>query len=100
MSRREQVLARIAPITEKPGTDRRMRIAVLRASEQGPIASAVCACSRLSTRRSPLWSQSIPVSAEIAEWFRNEKLIPKSKRALAQGRAQSGRDLQSRSRPR
>ena len=30
MSRREKALASMAPITEKPGTDRRMRVAVLR----------------------------------------------------------------------
>ena len=40
MSSREKALARIAPITEKSGTDRRMRVAVLRwrAQMTGPLS--------------------------------------------------------------
>lgn len=67
-------LARCAPITEKPGTDRAMRVAIQRARSgkkavpfghqqafDGAIAKLVCA---------------IPVDAQVAEWFANESLIP------------------------
>ncbi len=79
MSRREKALARIAPITEKPGTDRRTRIAVLRAKRSKSM-SAQFAHQQAFDKAVVEVVQTIPVSTEIAEWFRNEKLIPKSKR--------------------
>ncbi|MEP6811152.1 MAG: hypothetical protein ABI992_12980 [Chthoniobacterales bacterium] len=78
-SKRETALARIAPITEKAGTDRRMRAAILHAKRKGPAATEFAqqqAFDRAVARR----VRDIPVSAEISEWFRNEKLIPAAKR--------------------
>lgn len=80
MSRREKALARIAPITEKPGTDRRMRVAVLRARRSGPHAKEFSHQQALDQAIAGL-VQAVPVSGEIAEWFRNEKLIPQKKRS-------------------
>lgn len=79
MSRREKVLAGFAPITEKPGTERRMRIAVLRARRSGSTAKAFSHQQAFDKAMATL-VQDTPVSAEIAEWFRNEKLIPQTKR--------------------
>src|SRR3712207_2141628 len=78
MSRRERLLARIAPITEKPGTDRRMRVAVLRARRSEPAAKEFAAQQAFDQAVAAL-VQDVPVSSEIAEWFRNEKLIPQKK---------------------
>jgi len=79
MSQREKALLRIAPITEKTGTDRRMRIAVLRAKRKGPTAVAFGHQQNFDRAMAAL-VRDIPVSAEISEWFRNEKLIPQKKR--------------------
>ena len=80
MSRREKALARIAPITEKSGTDRRMRVAVLRARRSGPQAKEFGHQQAFDQAIAKL-VQEVPVSEEIAEWFRNEKLIPQKKRS-------------------
>lgn len=67
-------LARCAPITEKPGTERSMRVAIQRArrgkkaapfGQQQAFDSAVAKLVR-----------AIPVDAQVAEWFANESLIP------------------------
>lgn len=79
ISRREMALARVAPITEKPGTDRRMRIAVLRAKRKGP-AAIEFGNQQTFDRAVAALVRGIPVSAEVSEWFRNEKLIPQKKR--------------------
>ncbi|MEO5722462.1 MAG: hypothetical protein ABIR71_13470 [Chthoniobacterales bacterium] len=79
ISGREKVLVPIAPITEKAGTDRRMRAAVLRAKRKGPSAVKFAQQQSFDRALSRL-VHDIPVSAEISEWFRNEKLIPKKKR--------------------
>lgn len=79
MSRREKVLARFAPITDKPGTDRRMRVAVLRARRSGKVAADFSYQQTFDQALAAL-VRNIPVSAEIAEWFRNEKLIPQKRR--------------------
>lgn len=79
ISRREKALARFAPITEKPGTDRRMRVAVLRARRSGAMSKEFGQQQQFDQAVATL-VQSTPVSTEIAEWFRNEKLIPQSKR--------------------
>ena len=81
MSRREKALAEIAPITDKPGTDRRMRVAILRAKRKGARAGQFANQQTFDRAMAEL-VRDIPVSAEIAEWFRNEKLIPKQKRGL------------------
>ena len=80
LSRREKALTRIAPITEKPNTDRRMRIAILRAKRRS-VTAAEFAQQQAFDRAVSALVQAIPVSAEIAEWFRNEKLIPQKKRS-------------------
>lgn len=80
MSSREKALARIAPITENPGTDRRMRVAMLRARRKGAMAGQFDLQQSFDKAIAGL-VRDIPVSAEIAEWFRNEKLIPQTKRS-------------------
>ena len=79
MSKREKLLARFAPITDKPGTDRRMRVAVLRAQRSGKVAVEF-SYQKTFDRAVAELVRNIPVSEEIAEWFRNEKLIPLKKR--------------------
>jgi hypothetical protein len=79
MSAREKALARIAPITEKAGTERSMRIAVLRARRKGAMAAEFGEQQAFDQSIATL-VRNIPVSEEIAEWFRNEKLIPLKKR--------------------
>jgi hypothetical protein len=79
MSKREKVLARFAPISDKPGTDRRMRVAVLRAKRSGKVALEFTYQQTFDRAIAEL-VRNIPVSAEIAEWFRNEKLIPLKRR--------------------
>ena len=79
LSRREKMLARCAPITEKPGTDRRMRIAVLRARRSRSTATEF-AYQQTFDKAIATLVQATPVSTEVSEWFRNEKLIPQSKR--------------------
>ncbi len=79
ISRREKALVRCAPITEKPGIDRRMRVAVLRARRNKALAAEFNQQQAFDKAMAAL-VQETPVSAEIAEWFRNEKLIPQRKR--------------------
>ncbi|CAN5568002.1 hypothetical protein BH20VER1_BH20VER1_17640 [soil metagenome] len=79
LSRREKVLIRIAPITERSDTDRRMRVAVLRARRHRAVAAEFAQQQSFDKALAGL-VRNIPVSAEIAEWFRNEKLIPQKKR--------------------
>ena len=78
-SQRDKVLTLIAPITEKAGTDRRMRAAVLRAKRKRPAASEFGQQQGFDRAVAAL-VRDIPVTAEISEWFRNEKLIPQKKR--------------------
>ena len=79
MSRRERALAQVAPITEKSGTDRRMRVAVLRAKRKSGMATLFAQQQAFDAAIAGL-VRHIPVSSEIEEWFRNEKLIPQKKR--------------------
>jgi hypothetical protein len=67
-------LARCAPITEKPGTDRAMRVAIQHArrgkkatpfAQQQAFDAAIAALVR-----------AIPVDAHVAEWFTKESLVP------------------------
>src|SRR5215213_1141179 len=78
-SRREKMLRRYAPITDKPGTDRRMRVAVLRAKRNSRTEKDFSRQQAFDKAIAAL-VQTTPVSAEVSEWFRNEKLIPQSKR--------------------
>ena len=80
ISRREKALTRIAPITEKPHTDRRMRVAILRAKRRSALATQFAEQQSFDRAISAL-VQAIPVSADIQEWFRNEKLVPQKKRS-------------------
>jgi hypothetical protein len=79
ISRREKALVRCAPITEKPGIDRRMRVAVLRARRSKTLAAEFAHQQAFDKAMAAL-VQNTSVSTEIAEWFRNEKLIPQSRR--------------------
>lgn len=80
ISRRERQLARFAPITEKSGTDRRMRIAVLRVRHSSRMAKDFAHQQAFDKAVAAL-VQTTPVSTEVEEWFRNEKLIPQTKRS-------------------
>ncbi|MDQ6862173.1 MAG: hypothetical protein M3032_13595 [Verrucomicrobiota bacterium] len=80
MSRRERVLSRFAPITEKSGIDRRMRIAVLRARHSKKLSKQFANQQAFDKAVAEL-VRTTPVSDEISEWFRNEKLIPDKKRS-------------------
>jgi hypothetical protein len=80
LSRRERALVRFAPITEKSDLDRRMRVAVLRARRHKTGGPELAQQQTFDKAMAQL-VRDIPVSAEIAEWFRNEKLIPQKKRS-------------------
>lgn len=80
ISQRDKMLSLVAPITEKAGTERRIRAAVLKAKRKGPAASEFAQQQRFD-RALAMLVRDIPVSAEISEWFRNEKLIPRKKRS-------------------
>lgn len=80
ISRREKTLARMAPITPKMGTERRMRVAILRAKRKEPMAGEFARQQAFDAAIAQL-VQAVPVSPETAEWFRNEKLIPQRKRS-------------------
>ncbi|MGI8820333.1 MAG: hypothetical protein ACR2ID_05625 [Chthoniobacterales bacterium] len=80
ISRREIALSRIAPITEKAGTDRRMRVAVLRARRKRGLAAQFSQQQAFDQAIAKL-VRAIPVSHEVEEWFRNEKLIPVRRRS-------------------
>ncbi|MDQ6622299.1 MAG: hypothetical protein M3Y86_02270 [Verrucomicrobiota bacterium] len=79
LSRREEMLARFAPITEKPSIDRGMRVAVMRARRSSRMKTEFSQQQAFDKAIAEL-VQNTPVSTEIAEWFRNEKLIPQTKR--------------------
>ena len=79
LSRRERALVRWAPITERPGTDRKMRVAVLRARRSKKIAPEFAHQQAFDKAMANL-VQATPVSPGVEEWFRNENLIPKSRR--------------------
>jgi hypothetical protein len=72
-------LARCAPITEKPGTDRAMRIAIQRA-RSGKKAAPFGQQQAFDGAIAKL-VRDIPVDAQVAEWFANENLIPLVKRS-------------------
>jgi hypothetical protein len=67
-------LARCAPITEKPGTDRAMRVAIQRA-RRGKKAAPFAQQQAFDAALANL-VRAIPVDAQVAEWFANESLIP------------------------
>jgi len=67
-------LARCAPITEKPGTDRAMRVAIQRA-RAGKKAAPFALQQAFDGAIAKL-VRAIPVDAQVAELFANESLIP------------------------
>ncbi len=78
ISRRHQRLTHFAPITERPGIERRMRIAMQRV-KRGKHTARHFAFQQSFDRAVADLVQTTPVSDEISEWFRNEKLIPQKK---------------------
>ncbi|MDQ6911552.1 MAG: hypothetical protein M3128_01595 [Verrucomicrobiota bacterium] len=80
ISRRAQLLTHFAPISERPGIDRRMRVAVQRA-KRGKHAAKHFSVQQSFDKAVAELVQATPVSQEVSEWFRNEKLIPTAKRS-------------------
>lgn len=74
MPNKPETLLDCAPITEKPGIDRAMRVAIQRA-RHGKKAAAFANQQAFDTAVAKL-AHAIPVDAQVAEWFANEKLIP------------------------
>lgn len=78
MKRRHVSLADCAPISDKPRTERAMRVAVTR-MRRGKAAAQFATQQAFDCALAAL-VQKIPVSSEIAEWFANESLIPAGRR--------------------
>ena len=74
MPDKSDLLLGCAPITEKPGTDRAMRMAIQRA-RHGKKAAAFGHQQAFDAALARLVHE-IPVDAQVAEWFANENLIP------------------------
>lgn len=68
----------VAPITEKPNTDRAMRKAVSRA-QRGKVAARFANQQAFDNAVAAL-VRTVPVGPDIAEWFANENLIPAGRR--------------------
>src|SRR5437588_8296901 len=77
MPTKPDTLLTCAPITEKPGVDRAMRVAIQRArhGKQAPSFSQQQAFDAAVAKL----VREIPVDAQVAEWFANENLIPLAK---------------------
>ena len=77
MPTKPDTLLACAPITEKPGIDRAMRVAIQRArhGKQAPSFSQQQAFDAAVAKL----VLGIPVDAQVAEWFANENLIPLAK---------------------
>jgi hypothetical protein len=74
MPDKSEVLLGCAPITEKPGIDRAMRVAIQRA-RHGKKAATFAQQQAFDSAVAKLVHE-IPVDAQVAEWFANENLIP------------------------
>lgn len=74
MADKSEVLLGCAPITEKPGIDRAMRVAIQRV-RHGKKAAAFAQQQAFDAAIAKL-VHAIPVDAQVAEWFVNENLIP------------------------
>jgi hypothetical protein len=77
MATRPDTLLACAPITEKPGIDRAMRVAIQRA-RHGKKAPSFSQQQAFDAAVAKL-VVAIPVDAQVAEWFANENLIPLAK---------------------
>jgi hypothetical protein len=77
MPTKPDTLLACAPITEKPGVDRAMRVAIQRArhGKQAPSFSQQQAFDAAVAKL----VREISVDAQVAEWFANENLIPLAK---------------------
>jgi len=78
MPRKPDSLLVCAPITEKPGIDRAMRVAIQQV-RRGKKAAAFSHQQAFDAAIAKL-VHAIPVDAHVAEWFANENLIPVVKR--------------------
>jgi hypothetical protein len=74
MADKSEVLLGCAPITEKPGIDRAMRVAIQRV-RHGKKAATFSQQQAFDAAIAKL-VHAIPVDAQVAEWFVNENLIP------------------------
>jgi hypothetical protein len=74
MPDKAEVLLGCAPITEKPGVDRAMRVAIQRV-RHGKKAATFAQQQAFDAAIAKLVHE-IPVDAQVAEWFANENLIP------------------------
>jgi hypothetical protein len=74
MPDKSELLIGCAPITEKPGIDRAMRVAIQRA-RHGKKAATFAQQQAFDAAIAKL-VHAIPVDAQVAEWFANENLIP------------------------
>ncbi|PZR71345.1 MAG: hypothetical protein DLM73_15915 [Chthoniobacterales bacterium] len=74
MPRKPETLLDCAPITEKPGIDRAMRVAIQQA-RRGKKAIGFSNQQAFDAAVAKL-VHAIPVDAQVAEWFVNENLIP------------------------
>jgi hypothetical protein len=74
MPDKSELLIGCAPITEKPGIDRAMRVAIQRA-RHGKKAATFAQQQAFDAGIAKL-VHAIPVDAQVAEWFANENLIP------------------------
>src|SRR5688572_30889053 len=74
MPDKSDVLVAVAPITEKPGIDRAMRMAIQRV-RHGKKGAAFAQQQAFDAAVAKL-VHAIPVDAQVAEWFVNENLIP------------------------
>ena len=77
-SRGEHALIQVAPITERPTLDRAMRKAIARA-RRGKAAARFGNQQAFDHAVAAL-VHTIPLGAEIEEWFANENLIPAGRR--------------------
>ena len=74
MPDKSDILVACAPITEKPGIDRAMRMAIQRV-RHGKKGTAFAQQQAFDAAVAKLVHE-IPVDAQVAEWFVNENLIP------------------------
>ncbi len=80
LGRRQRALAQCAPFSDTRLQDRAMRIAVFQARNNRPTAEGFSHQQEFDRAVAAL-VREVPVPAEIAEWFVNEKLIgPKRRR--------------------
>lgn len=75
MPDKSDVLLGCAPITEKPGIDRAMRMAI-QGARRVPRKAAVFSHQQAFDAALAKVVRAIPVDEQIAEWFANENLIP------------------------